>query len=108
VHGVGTVVFTVSAQFGGPVLATWGLTSGFASSARQIVIYQQGLNAPQRKEAPPEADAPRLRISRPLGIRAEGGVTELFDVRVLPGVRRPTAAGFLTEEIHRAFTIEVE
>jgi Domain of unknown function DUF302 len=41
-------------------------------------------------------------------IRLEGGVTELFDVRVLPGVRRPTATGFLTDEIHRAFTIEVD
>jgi hypothetical protein len=41
-------------------------------------------------------------------IRLEGGVTELFDVRVLPGVRRPTATGFLTDEIHRAFTIEME
>jgi hypothetical protein len=26
-------------------------------------------------------------------IRLEGGVTELFDVRVLPGVRRPKATG---------------
>ena len=41
-------------------------------------------------------------------IRLEGDVAESFDVRVLPGVRRPTATGFLTEEIRRAFTIEVE
>jgi hypothetical protein len=41
-------------------------------------------------------------------IRLEGGVSELFDVRVLSGVRRPTAACFLTDEIHRAFTIDVE
>jgi hypothetical protein len=41
-------------------------------------------------------------------IRLEGGVTELFDVRVLPRVQRPTATGFLTDEIHRAFTIEVD
>lgn len=41
-------------------------------------------------------------------IRLEGGVTELFDVRVLPGVRRPTATGFLNDEIHRAFTIEMD
>jgi hypothetical protein len=40
-------------------------------------------------------------------IRLEGGVTELFDVRVLPGVWRPTATGFLTDEIHREFS-EVE
>jgi hypothetical protein len=41
-------------------------------------------------------------------IRLEGGVTELIDVRVLPGVRRPTATGFLTDEIHRAFSVEVD
>ncbi len=39
-------------------------------------------------------------------IRLEGAVTELFDVAVIPGVRRPTATGFLNEEIHRLFTIE--
>ena len=37
---------------------------------------------------------------------AEGAVTELFDVAVIPGVRRPTATGFLNEEIHKLFTIE--
>jgi hypothetical protein len=31
-----------------------------------------------------------------------------MDVRVLLGVQRPTATGFLTDEIHRAFRIEVE
>jgi hypothetical protein len=41
-------------------------------------------------------------------IRLEGGVTELFDVRVLAGVRQPTATVFLTDEIHRAFSIEVD
>jgi uncharacterized protein (TIGR03032 family) len=41
-------------------------------------------------------------------IRLEGGVSELFDVRVIPGVKRPTATGFLTDEIHRSFTIEVD
>lgn len=40
--------------------------------------------------------------------RLEGAVTELFDVHVLPGVRRPTATGCLADEIHRAFTIEVD
>ncbi len=39
-------------------------------------------------------------------IRLEGGVTELFDVCVLPGVRRPTATGFLNDEVHRLVTIE--
>ena len=37
-HGVGTVVFTVSAQFGVPVLPyIWALTRGITSYAREIV-----------------------------------------------------------------------
>lgn len=39
-------------------------------------------------------------------IRLEAPVTELFDVAVLPAVRRPMAAGFLTDEIHRTITVE--
>lgn len=39
-------------------------------------------------------------------IRLEGAVTELFDVAVLPGVRRATATGFLTNDIHSLITIE--
>ena len=39
-------------------------------------------------------------------IRLEGAVTELFDVAVLPGVRRPTATGSLTSDIHSLITIE--
>jgi uncharacterized protein (TIGR03032 family) len=39
-------------------------------------------------------------------IRLEGAVTELFDVAVIPGVRRPTATGFLNDEIHKLYTIE--
>ena len=39
-------------------------------------------------------------------IRLEGPVTELFDVAVLPGVRRPSATGFLTSDIHSMITIE--
>jgi hypothetical protein len=35
-------------------------------------------------------------------------VTELFDVRVLPRVQWPTATGFLTDRIHRAFSVEVD
>jgi hypothetical protein len=37
VHGVGTVVFTVSAQFGVPVPYIWALTRGITSYAREIV-----------------------------------------------------------------------
>ena len=39
-------------------------------------------------------------------VRLEGAVTELFDVTVIPGVRYPTATGFLTNDIHTMVTIE--
>jgi hypothetical protein len=37
VHEVGTVVFTVSAQFGVPVIDIWALTRGITSYASEIV-----------------------------------------------------------------------
>lgn len=40
-------------------------------------------------------------------IRLEGAVTELFDVCVLPGVRRPYCTGFLDTEINTAISIEM-
>jgi uncharacterized protein (TIGR03032 family) len=40
-------------------------------------------------------------------IKLEGGVSELFDVAVLPGVRWPVATGFLNDEINSLFTYEV-
>lgn len=40
-------------------------------------------------------------------IKLEGGVSELFDVAVLPRVRWPVATGFLNEEIHKLYTFEV-
>lgn len=40
-------------------------------------------------------------------IKLEGGVSELFDVAVLPGVRFPVATGFLNEEIRKLYTFEV-
>lgn len=39
-------------------------------------------------------------------IRLEGAVTELFDVSVIPGVRWPTAASFLAEDIRGIISIE--
>ncbi len=36
----------------------------------------------------------------------EGIVRELYDVAVLPGVARPSALGFKTDEIRRTITIE--
>jgi uncharacterized protein (TIGR03032 family) len=39
-------------------------------------------------------------------VTIEGVVRELYDVAVLPGVRRPSALGFKTEEIRRTITIE--
>lgn len=38
-------------------------------------------------------------------LRIEGVVSELYDVVVLPGVRRPTALGFKSDEIRRVISI---
>ncbi|MBD1806731.1 TIGR03032 family protein [Microcoleus sp. FACHB-SPT15] len=38
-------------------------------------------------------------------LRIEGVVEELYDVQVLPGVRRPMAIGFRTDEIRRVVTM---
>jgi uncharacterized protein (TIGR03032 family) len=38
-------------------------------------------------------------------LRLEGVVRELYDVAVLPGVRRPTALGFKTDEIRRTIAV---
>jgi uncharacterized protein (TIGR03032 family) len=40
-------------------------------------------------------------------IKLDGGISELFDVAVLPGVAWPVATGFLNEEIHKMTTFEV-
>ena len=39
-------------------------------------------------------------------IRLEGVVNELYDVTVLPGIRRPMALGFKSDEIRRFLTIQ--
>ena len=39
-------------------------------------------------------------------LRLEGVVTELYDVVVLPGVRRPMALGFKSEEIQATITVD--
>ncbi|WP_416896650.1 MAG: TIGR03032 family protein [Minwuia sp.] len=41
-------------------------------------------------------------------LRIEGVVQELYDVSVLPGVRRPMAIGFMTDEIRRVLTVDDE
>jgi uncharacterized protein (TIGR03032 family) len=38
------------------------------------------------------------------GVRFEGRIAELYDVVALPGVRRPTALGVQTDEVHRLVT----
>jgi uncharacterized protein (TIGR03032 family) len=38
-------------------------------------------------------------------LRIEGIVEELYDVIVLPGVKRPMSLGFQSDEIHRIITI---
>ena len=39
-------------------------------------------------------------------VRIEGVVRELYDVAFLPGVRRPSAVGFKTDDVKRVFSIE--
>ncbi|MEL7038495.1 MAG: TIGR03032 family protein [Cyanobacteria bacterium J06592_8] len=39
-------------------------------------------------------------------LRLEGIITELYDVQVLPGVQRPMALGFQTDEINRLLTLD--
>ena len=39
-------------------------------------------------------------------LRIEGVIRELYDVQILPGVRRPMALGFQSDEIARLLTIE--
>lgn len=39
-------------------------------------------------------------------LRIEGVVEELYDVAVLPAVRRPMAIGFMTDEIRRVLTVD--
>ena len=41
-------------------------------------------------------------------LRIEGMVRELYDVAVLPGVVRPMALGFKTEEIQRTIAMDDE
>jgi len=39
-------------------------------------------------------------------LRIEGVVQELYDVSILPGIRRPQAVGFLSDEIRRILTVD--
>ena len=39
-------------------------------------------------------------------VRIEGVVRELYDVAAFPGVRRPSAIGFRSDEIRRVISIE--
>ena len=41
-------------------------------------------------------------------LRIEGVVRELFDVAVLPGIRNPSAIGFMTDEIQRVISIDTD
>ena len=41
-------------------------------------------------------------------LRVEGIIEELYDVVVLPDVRRATAIGFVTDEIRRVISVEPE
>lgn len=39
-------------------------------------------------------------------VRIEGIVRELFDVAFLPGIRQPSAIGFVTDEITRLISVD--
>jgi hypothetical protein len=39
-------------------------------------------------------------------VRIEGVVRELYDVALIPGVRRPSAIGFKTEEVKHVISID--
>lgn len=57
-----------------------------------------------------EAHSGLLIIHLPTGdivhwLRVEGVIEELYDVAVLPGVRRPMAIGFVSDEIRRVITV---
>jgi uncharacterized protein (TIGR03032 family) len=41
-------------------------------------------------------------------LRLEGMVSELYDVAILPGVVRPMALGFKTDEIQRLLTVAAD
>jgi hypothetical protein len=41
-------------------------------------------------------------------VRLEGMISELYDVVVLPGVVRPMALGFKTDEIQRMLTVAAD
>jgi hypothetical protein len=39
-------------------------------------------------------------------MRIDGAVRELYDVAALPGVRRPSAIGFKTDEVKHIISVE--
>jgi uncharacterized protein (TIGR03032 family) len=39
-------------------------------------------------------------------VRLEGVVRELYDTAFIPGIRRPSAIGFMTDEIQRVISID--
>ncbi|MBT3695042.1 MAG: DUF4915 domain-containing protein [Gammaproteobacteria bacterium] len=42
----------------------------------------------------------------PHSLNAEGFISELYDVVVLPGVKRPSMIGFKNDQIRRVLSIE--
>ena len=54
----------------------------------------------------PDGHRPRDRRRSSIGCGSRASSHELYDVVALPGVRRPMALGFKTDEIRRILTIE--
>ena len=74
------------------------------------------MHTPNRQPAPAggEADADAWGCGQVIDLRTgdavhwlriEGIVSELYDIAVLPGVRRPMALGFKSDEIRRTITV---
>ncbi|MBW4646455.1 MAG: TIGR03032 family protein [Goleter apudmare HA4340-LM2] len=94
-----------------PVASCPGFPRGLAFTGDYAIV---SLSKPQDKNFPGFTDAPRcglMVIDLKTGgvvhwVLLEGEITELADVQVLSGVRRPQVLGFQTEEIQQMITLD--
>jgi uncharacterized protein (TIGR03032 family) len=103
-----------------------GYLRGLAFAGDYAIV---GLSGPRRKEGVPDKTFGGLQLDEELKsrgvesrcglyvidlrngdiahwVRIEGMVSELYDVAPLPGVRRPAALGFKTDEIRRLLSVD--
>jgi uncharacterized protein (TIGR03032 family) len=109
-----------------PVAFCPGYLRGLAFCGDYAIV---GLSGPRKKEGVPDKTFGGLQLDDELKshgvearcglsvidlrngdiahwVRIEGMVAELYDVAVLPGVRRPSALGFKTDEIRRLISVD--